>query len=161
MVKLFKFLKTKKGFSLVELMIVVVIMAILVAVAVPIFNSVTGSAREKTCIDNQRQAMGSIDNLLAGYNVTGISGQKAVITFGYNGDDTPEILEDETYTVESLVGEDSPVTFDIIKGSFKTVPVCGDSANTITLTINPNPQAFASCTVSCSNTYHELKTVSN
>ena len=45
---MFKFMKTKKGFSLVELMIVVVIMAILVAVAVPIFNSVTGNARAKT-----------------------------------------------------------------------------------------------------------------
>ena len=42
---MFKFMKSKKGFSLVELMIVVVIMAILVAVAVPIFSAVTRNAR--------------------------------------------------------------------------------------------------------------------
>ena len=36
-----KMLKNKKGFTLVELMIVVVIMAILVAVAIPIYNAVT------------------------------------------------------------------------------------------------------------------------
>ena len=52
---MFKFMKSKKGFSLVELMIVVVIMAILVAVAVPIYNSVTGNARAKTCIDNDHK----------------------------------------------------------------------------------------------------------
>ena len=47
---MFKFLKSKKGFTLVELMIVVVIMAILVAVAVPIYSAVTANARKKTCI---------------------------------------------------------------------------------------------------------------
>ena len=41
---MFKFMKSKKAFTLVELMIVVVIMAILVVVAVPIYNSVTDNA---------------------------------------------------------------------------------------------------------------------
>ena len=61
---MFKFMKSKKGFSLVELMIVVVIMAILVAVAVPIFNSVTGNSRAKTCIDNQRSIISTLNNAL-------------------------------------------------------------------------------------------------
>jgi prepilin-type N-terminal cleavage/methylation domain-containing protein len=59
---MYKFMKSKKGFTLVELMIVVVIMAILVVVAVPIYNSVTDNAREKTCLDNQRQIMSVIGN---------------------------------------------------------------------------------------------------
>ncbi len=59
---MFKFLKSKKGFTLVELMIVVVIMAILVAVAVPIYSAVTANARKKTCIGNQREIISQINN---------------------------------------------------------------------------------------------------
>ena len=44
----------KKGFSPVELMIVVVIMGILIAVAIPLYGAVTDNAKEKTCKNNQR-----------------------------------------------------------------------------------------------------------
>lgn len=59
---MFKFMKSKKGFTLVELMIVVVIMAILVAVAVPIFSAVTKNARTKTCLANQREIQSQLNN---------------------------------------------------------------------------------------------------
>ena len=45
-------LQNRKGFTLVELMIVVVIMGILVAVAIPIYNTATNNARAKTCASN-------------------------------------------------------------------------------------------------------------
>ena len=43
----------KKGFSLVELMIVVVIMGILVAVAIPLYSALTDKARTNVCRNNQ------------------------------------------------------------------------------------------------------------
>lgn len=52
----------KKGFSLVELMIVVVIMGILVAVAIPLYNAVTGNAEANTCGSNQRMVRGAFAN---------------------------------------------------------------------------------------------------
>ncbi len=48
------FFQNKKGFTLVELMIVVVIMGILVAVAVPVYGAVTTNAERKTCHANCR-----------------------------------------------------------------------------------------------------------
>ena len=47
-------LLNKKGFSLVELMIVVVIMGILVAVAIPLYGAITENAEKKTCQSNQK-----------------------------------------------------------------------------------------------------------
>ena len=63
---MFKFMKSKKGFTLVELMIVVVIMAILVAVAVPIFSAVTKNARTKTCDANRREIVSQLTNVSMG-----------------------------------------------------------------------------------------------
>ena len=48
------FLKNKKGFTLTELMIVVVILGILVLIAVPIYNNVTDKAEKNACDANIR-----------------------------------------------------------------------------------------------------------
>ena len=60
-------LMSKKGFTLVELMIVVVILGILVAVAVPIFSAVTKNARKKSCKANMRVIKGNMET----YQTTG------------------------------------------------------------------------------------------
>lgn len=44
----------QKGFTLVELMVVVVILGILVAIAVPLYNTQTEKAKRATCFANQR-----------------------------------------------------------------------------------------------------------
>ena len=52
--------QNEKGFTLVELMVVVVIIGILIAIAIPLYNTVQATAREKACFANQRTIDGSI-----------------------------------------------------------------------------------------------------
>ena len=47
--------KSKKGFTLVEIMIVVVIIGLLAAMAIPAFNKVREQSREKAITNNLRQ----------------------------------------------------------------------------------------------------------
>ena len=126
---MFKFLKSKKGFTLVELMIVVVIMAILVAVAVPIFSAVTKNARTKTCIGNQREIISSVGNWLMLQSTEKISGTFTTV----GGQDAPKWGDTFSVNFGTTAATDAQIAE--IKGLFKTVPVCPDAASTITVTI--------------------------
>lgn len=56
----FKEKLNKKGFTLAELLIVVAIIAVLVAVSVPVFNSKLEKAREATDVANMRAAKAAV-----------------------------------------------------------------------------------------------------
>lgn len=58
--KMLKMLKNnEKGFSLVELMVVVVIIGVLVAIAIPVYNRTTDRAERGACHANQRMIEGA------------------------------------------------------------------------------------------------------
>ncbi|MEG1834608.1 MAG: type II secretion system protein [Oscillospiraceae bacterium] len=79
-----KMLQNKKGFTLVELMIVIVIMGILVAVAIPIYGAVTKNAEKKSCLANQN----IISTNLSQYQMTGNGGDMigwATLVADFNG----------------------------------------------------------------------------
>ncbi len=125
---MFKFMKSKKGFTLVELMIVVVIMAILVAVAVPIYSAVTKNARKKTCISNQREIISSVGNWIMtnGVDVTGAS-----FTITNTNNNNATIAVSGT--------DNASLPLSTFKAMFKTVPCCPTDGAVINVTVDSDP----------------------
>lgn len=153
---MFKFMKSKKGFSLVELMIVVVIMAILVAVAVPIFNSVTGNSRAKTCIDNQRSIISTLNTALLEKTVVDASAQtfyvvniKSSGTKGYYSECSVSNAV-VTFTTQ-LADNATGVLFNgaELKKLFQTAPYCPVDDSAIKVVIDGNADGTASITTEC------------
>jgi len=100
--KMLKMLKTgEKGFSLVELMVVVVIIGVLVAIAIPVYNRTTDRAEKGACHANQRMIEGAASQHAMN---TGISINDVDI------DDLDEYFNDGTPTCPSAG------TYDIAGG---------------------------------------------
>ncbi len=64
-----KLFRKQEGFTLVELMVVVLIIGILVAIAIPVFNSAKKNAQKKSCFANQRTIDGACNSYQAEYGV--------------------------------------------------------------------------------------------
>ena len=122
---LYKFLNSKKGFTLVELLAVVVILSILVAVAVPIFSAVTKNAQKKTCDANKREIVSQLTNYCIGNN---------------NMDDIFNEDDDFVITFDGATGDiTSPgnkITKEDVEAMFQDVPYCPveNSEYVVTLT---------------------------
>lgn len=131
-------LMSKKGFTLVELMIVIVIMGILVAVAVPVYSAVTKNAEKKTCQSNQRIIKENITN----YQMTG----------GPNGAPL-----DKADLITQVGGDNKNSTFlNMFEGG--QLPACPTDVNskyTITITETNGALTYGvACTSSAKDTHN-------
>jgi type IV pilus assembly protein PilA len=65
--------RSSKGFTLVEIMIVVVIIGLLAALAIPAFQKVRASSQDKAVFNNARQLAGGADQYFMEFGTSYVS----------------------------------------------------------------------------------------
>ena len=89
------FRKSDEGFTLVELMVVVLIIGILVAIAIPVFNAASRSARQRTCHSNQRIIEGAVQQYLAADPGNVVADIDGTVADNNTADLIPEYIKDQ------------------------------------------------------------------
>ena len=103
---------SKKGFTLVEIMIVVVIIGLLAAMAIPAFQKVRQSSQDKAVLNNVRQLAGGADQYFLENGVSTVARTNLVGSDKYvkalntvAGETYPDnFTQGTTITVSSIAG---------------------------------------------------------
>jgi len=123
-------LRNKKGFTLVELMIVVVILGILVAIAVPIYSAVKGRAEKNACHSNLR-ILSSI-----------------AVQYYLNNDSYDGLIPNNNGVIEDLNEAESSLPADFIdRFDNHHIPVCKNPEGKYKATRIDNTHIRFECTV--------------
>ncbi len=106
---------SNKGFTLVEIMIVVVIIGLLAAMAIPAFQKVRASSQDKAVLNNLRQLGSAADQYFLEQGVTQVSSAVLVGTASSQYIKQIQTVAQETYS--TTINQGAGVTASNVAGA--------------------------------------------
>jgi len=80
-----KLLRSKKGFTLVEIMIVVAIIGLLAAIAIPNFIKSRNRSRDAVCVNNMKQIASALEQVCMENDLDATGGGAGVASIAWSG----------------------------------------------------------------------------